>query len=189
MSSAASLREEVAKRRDALSGAEREEKSEAICKNLLRLPEYREAEQVLFYVAFRTEVDTSLMREMSREAGQTVAAPRGDRNNRSMQFYAFDSDADLESGPFGILQPPPDPERLIYFDRPTLIFVPGLVFDRKGNRMGWGMGFYDRFLAGPARGQAAIGLAFDCQFEAELPSQAHDVPLQAVVSESGIFRR
>jgi 5-formyltetrahydrofolate cyclo-ligase len=182
------LRDEIQKRRDALSPQERAAKSEQIWKRLAELPEFQKAGQALFYVSFKSEVETSLMREMSREVGLTVAVPRSDQGGRRMVFYALDREDELESGPYGILQPPADPEKIVDLEVPTVVLVPGLVFDLKCNRLGWGAGFYDRFLAGEGKGLPSVGLAFDCQVLDSVPTQEHDVPVDVVVTESRVIR-
>ena len=72
----------------------------------------------------------------------------------------------------------------------SVILVPGLVFDAQGNRLGWGGGYYDRFLGGEGRGLPSIGLAFDLQIaEQALLAQAHDIPVDMVVTESRVIQR
>jgi 5-formyltetrahydrofolate cyclo-ligase len=186
--SAQELRALVSKRRDALSEEERSSKSEAIWKRLAELPEFKAASQALFYVSFKSEVDTFLMRQLASDLGMAVAVPRGHQGDKRMTFYYLKNDEELESGPYGILQPPADPENVVELEDPTVIIVPGLVFDKQGNRLGWGAGFYDRFLAGEGRGFPKIGLAFDCQVLDTLPVAPHDVPVDLLVTESRVLR-
>lgn len=185
---AQALRDAISLRRDALIESERLKKSEEIWKRLAELPEFRRASQALFYISFKSEVDTTLMRALSRDLGVAVAAPRGIQDGKRMVFYGLDSDDELESGPYGILQPPQNSEKIADFEVPTVVIVPGLVFDLRGNRLGWGSGFYDRFLAGDGRGLSSIGLAFECQIVDKIPLQAHDVPVDVVVTESRVIR-
>ena len=186
--SAEALRAAVSKRRDSLSVAERALKSEQIWKRLVELPEFQAASQALFYVSFKSEVETALMRDMARELGMAVAVPRSSQGDRRMTFYYLDNEDELESGPYGILQPPADPEKVVELEDLSVILVPGLVFDAKGNRLGWGAGFYDRFLAGEGRGLPSIGLAFDCQLVESISAQPHDVPVSVIVTESRVIR-
>jgi 5-formyltetrahydrofolate cyclo-ligase len=185
---AAELRSEVSRLRDALDEADRLERSERIWKRLVELPEFRASSQALFYVSFKSEVDTFLMRKLAAELDKAVAVPRGRQIDKRMTFYYLDRDEELESGPYGILQPPADSERIVELEDSSVVLVPGLVFDLKGNRLGWGAGFYDRFLSGEGRGLPKLGLAFDCQIVDALPAQPHDVPMDAVVTETRVIR-
>jgi 5-formyltetrahydrofolate cyclo-ligase len=188
MNQAQALRQNIGALRDALNPAERLSKSEQIWKRLAVLPEFRQASQAFFYVSFKSEVDTTLMRNMSRELGLGVAVPRSQIQNKRLVFYNLDREADLESGPFGILQPPANSEKIADLEVPSLILVPGLVFDKHCNRLGWGAGFYDRFLSGEGEGLPAIGLAFDCQIVDRVPQNTHDISLSSVITESRTLR-
>jgi 5-formyltetrahydrofolate cyclo-ligase len=182
------LRDGVSRLRDAMGEAERLERSERIWKRLVELPEFQASSQALFYVSFKSEVDTALMRKMAAAMGMAVAVPRGSQGDKRMTFYYLDREEALESGPYGILQPPADPEKVVELEDPSVVVVPGLVFDLRCNRLGWGAGFYDRFLSGEGRGLPRLGLAFDCQIVESLPAQPHDVPMDAVVTESRVIR-
>jgi 5-formyltetrahydrofolate cyclo-ligase len=185
--SAAELRKSYAARRDSLSPEERSEKSVAIWKRLVELPEFQAASQALFYISFKSEVETELMRSLSRALGMLVAAPRSEPHSKEMLFHVLGEAESLESGAFGLLQPSAAcPEAGL--SRSSVALVPGLVFDAACNRLGWGEGYYDRFLSGPGRAVAKVGLAFECQISPALNPEAHDVPLDAVVTESRILR-
>jgi 5-formyltetrahydrofolate cyclo-ligase len=186
---ASALRERANRLRDSLGAEERSKKSEEIWKRLSGLEAFRRAGQALFYVSFKSEVDTSLMRALSRELGMDVAVPRGRLKDKSMAFHYLENEGSLESGPYGILQPPDDPATLADLSIPSVILVPGLVFDFKCNRLGWGAGYYDRFLSGPGRGLPSIGLGFECQLAEEVPVGPHDVPLDFLVTESRVLQR
>ena len=185
---AQAIRERIGKLRDGLSEAEREAKAELIWKRLAELPEFQTASQALFYLSFKSEVDTTLMRELARELGMAVAAPRANKGEKRMTFYYLDDENELESGPYGILQPPQNSEKIVELEDATVILVPGLAYDLQCRRLGWGAGFYDRFLAGEGKGIPTIGLAFDCQIVDEVPTEPHDVPVNVVVTESRVIR-
>lgn len=182
------IRKEAAARRDALGPEIRQAKAESIWKLLVEMPEFQAATQALFYMAIKTEVDTTLMRELCRDLGMAVFAPRAKPGERAMTFYRLDHEEDLESGPYGVLQPPADPSKLADFSRPTVTLVPGLAFDRNCNRIGYGSGYYDRFLVGDGAGTTKIGLAFETQIVDSLPVREHDVPVDWIVTESRVIR-
>jgi 5-formyltetrahydrofolate cyclo-ligase len=120
-----------------------------------------------------------------RDAGHVIALPRFADRTAPMTFhhhtdpYAQD---DLEVGPFGILQPEADSEELI----PDVLFVPLVGFTPDGARLGQGGGHYDRWLA-EHRPSLAVGLAWDAQACETLPTEPHDVPLDAVVTPTRIY--
>ena len=184
---AAEYRKIYAAKRDALSPLERAEKSEAIFKRLVTLPVFKEASQALFYVSFKSEVDTTFMRQKTRELGITTSAPRLQGQERRMVFHDLGSDEKLEAGPFDVLQPAADAETVTELQDPSVILVPGLVFDELGHRIGWGQGYYDRFLGSEGRGMPGIGLAFEIQLAEKLPVAEHDVALNWIVTESRII--
>ncbi len=120
----------------------RPEWNRVIFQKLMELPEYQQAKLILTYVSFRDEVDTMELIKYSLEVGKRVAVPRCEGKN--ITFYAIQSMDDLEIGSYGIPEPKQD-EMIDDFSN-SICLVPGIAFDRKKNRIGYGAGFYDRFL-------------------------------------------
>lgn len=185
--SLADLRKVYAAKRDALSHLERVNKSEEIGKRLVSLPVFKQVFQALFYVSFKSEVDTTTMRQTARGLGLGVAVPRIDVEFKRMVFHDVGNAEKLETGAFGLLQPSADSETITELQDLSVVVVPGLVFDLCGNRLGWGGGYYDRFLSGEGKGLPSIGLAFDIQIAEILPVQAHDVSVDWIVTETRII--
>lgn len=181
---AATLRRQVLAKRDAINEATRLAKSDAVWKRLVELEAFQMAPQALFYMTHGSEVDTALMRRMTRELGMAVAVPRSMPGAKSMQFHLLGEDEDgvLIPGAYGILQPSPETP-LAVLTPDTVVLVPGAVFDRKGHRLGFGSGYYDRWLAGEGKGLVKVGLAFDEQVVDHVPTEAHDVDMDWVVSD------
>ncbi len=173
--------------RDALDPQERARKTLEIAKRLAALEAFKAASQALFYVSTGSEVDTAPLRSMARELGLSVSAPRSDTAAKRLVFYNLDSDLELEPGPFGIPQPKPDSGRVTDLTNKSVVLVPGMVFDALGHRLGWGGGYYDRFLGGDGAGLVSVGLAFDIQISDNLPQQPHDVALRWIVTESRVI--
>ena len=184
---AADYRKIYAAKRDALSDFERAQKSEAIFKRLVTLPVFKQASQALFYVSFKSEVDTTLMRKMTRELGITVSVPRVQTQDKRMVFHDLEGDENPKPGSFMVMEPQADAETVTELQDASVILVPALVFDAQGNRIGWGQGYYDRFLAGEGRGLPSVGLAFDFQITEDLPVKKHDMAVQWIVTESRIL--
>lgn len=149
---------------------------------LARIP----AEAVIgLYHAGPFEAPAAAYARFFRDAGHTIALPHFAAREAAMTFrhhtdpYAQD---DLEVGPFGILQPSADAEALV----PDVLFVPLVGFTADGARLGQGGGHYDRWLA-EQRPALAVGLAWDAQACETLPTEPHDVPLDAVVTPTRIY--
>jgi 5-formyltetrahydrofolate cyclo-ligase len=119
------------------------------------------------------------------EAGHTIALPRFATRDSAMEFARHSDpfeESDLETGPFGLLQPLPEAEALA----PDVVIVPLVGFTADGRRLGQGGGHYDRWLAAHL-GAVAIGLAWDCQLVEDLPHEPHDQPLKAVVTPTRLY--
>lgn len=119
------------------------------------------------------------------ERGHRIALPRFATAEAPMEFATHSdpfAENDLEYGPFGLKQPATDAEMLV----PDLLFVPLVGFTDKGERLGQGGGHYDRWLAAHP-GTIAVGLAWDCQLVDSVPSEAHDMPLSAVVTPTRFY--
>ena len=182
MPDAETLRKSLLKRRDALAPEDRVRKGDAIWKRLMEVPVFQMAEQALFYISHGSEVDTAVMRRLAREMGLTVCAPRSRPGDRHMHFHTLPEDEPLSSGPYGILQPAEDLP-LADLSKPSVVVVPGVGFDLRGNRLGFGGGYYDRWLAGDGKGLPTVGLAFHEQLEDAIPVKVHDIPVQWLVTD------
>lgn len=181
------LRQEILARRDTLPQHDRQEKSRALAARLGDLDCYVQARAILFFVSFRSEIDTLFLMAQALERGVQVAAPLTITKDKDLRIFAItDLGADLVPGYQGILEP--DPGRCLELDPAVLdlVIVPGSVFDRHGGRMGYGGGYYDRFLANRASQATRLGICFDMQLVDQVPMAAHDQYLDYVVTESQI---
>lgn len=191
--------------RRALAQALRTQASETISELFLGLPELPQVRAVGVYLALADEVDTRpLIARLRRlERPPLLAAPVV-LPDRRMQFVPLPEDlCQLEPGPFGVLQPPSASSPPLAATDLDLLVVPVVAFDRRGYRLGYGAGYYDRFLADQERreeGQPSlsppligsvmprprlIGLAFAAQEVPSVPSAAHDIPLDLILTEAG----
>ena len=175
------LRKQLLGKRNLMSTAELLEKSQQIKKKLFSLPEFRSAKAVMFYVSFNNEVSTH---DMIKEAlkNKKVAVPKVKEKHLILcEIRSFD-ELD-EKDKFDILQPSKSKE--IKKEGVDLIIVPGVGFDRNGHRLGYGFGYYDRFLENVEI--PTIGLAFDFQIVEKLPVYDHDVRMKKVITEKRVF--
>ena len=185
-----SLRQKIIAARDRLAVEELARKSEAVIRNLFGLAEMQGTPTVMFYASFRSEVQTMVAIESSLAAGIRVALPLSVPDERLLRPYLInDLAGDLRPGFCSI--PEPDPGSAKYLDPGQLgvVVVPGSVFDHAGGRLGYGGGFYDRFLAKQAESAFRVALAFELQVVGErLPLEPHDQRVDCLVTEENIFR-
>lgn len=185
------LRQEILARRNALPAADNAALSARVVANALSLPVLEEAEVVLLFASFGSEVRTAGLIAQCLANGQDVVLPRVRREDRRLDLYRIESpERDLEPGTWGI--PEPVPGRCVEVMPRDLdfIFAPGVAFDLHGNRLGYGGGFYDRLLAQVRRellheGLAALG--FELQLVDTVPHKPKDVPVPLIVTESRVI--
>ncbi|MFH1539031.1 MAG: 5-formyltetrahydrofolate cyclo-ligase [bacterium] len=179
------LRHECISRRDAQSKEEIEEKSGRIASRLRSLPEYEAAHTVLFYASFRSEVATGAMIENAIEEGRKVCLPRVDGASKDLDiFWVKDPEADLAPGAWDIPEPRPDVCEKVPPEEIDLAIVPGVAFDREGNRLGFGGGYYDRFIPKLRDGTPKAGVAFDLQVIPAVTMGEFDQKVSIIVTET-----
>jgi len=170
------LRKEIREKKRAMSLQEIEEKSKALAEQFLRSELYRSAKSVYGYLPYNQEVRTTDMLRQAQLDGKRVAVPKvyGDE----MKFLWLDDLDRVEKGYSGIPEPIADgPEA----DDPTaLVLMPGLAFDKKGHRIGYGGGFYDKFLASEPN-HPTLALCFDFQMFPKLETEEFDIPVDVVL--------
>ena len=178
------LRTRILAARDTLSAEERQRKSQLISERILTLPEFANARSVFTYVSFRSEVETLPLIARCLQKGMRVSVPLTLVKEHRLQAYALTDPArDLAPGYCSI----PEPRQTLPLVDPAAIEVvvtPGSVFDLRGGRLGYGGGYYDRFLQSAAPQALRIGLAFDLQVVAAVPLKSHDQQLDYLITET-----
>jgi len=178
------LRAKILAARDSLSAEERQLKSRAITEHLLALPEFAGVRSVFAYVSFRSEVETLPLIAHCLKRGVTVSVPLTlPQEHRLLPYAITDPILDLAPGYCGI----PEPLKTLPLVAPSSIEVvvtPGSVFDAKGGRLGYGGGYYDRFLQTAAPQALRIGLAYDLQVVETVPLKSHDQQLDYLITEN-----
>lgn len=186
-----SMRSKYLSCRDSLSKSERLERSRAVWENLKKEKSLQEAEIVLVYLDYRSEVITTFMVEelLGQNNEKRIFAPKVDGMN--IDFYEIHSMEDLHMGYQGIREPQENKDKLFtpeMADRyRVFLFMPGAVFDRELGRMGYGKGFYDRYLQ-RVPGMTKAGIAFECQVAKKIPIEAHDKRADLIVTEKGVIK-
>lgn len=183
----AELRDRLRARLDAIDPAAAARASLQIADRIVALPEIARAQHILTCLSFGSEVDTWRLVERLLDLGKALYVPRADPRDRGLHVHPYP--CPLRTLSFGLRQPPRGTPELAPDDiDPTLeaVLVLGLGFDRRGYRLGYGSGYFDRFLRG--RPFPAIGLAFAAQLEDALPAEPHDIPMAAIVTEDEVVR-
>jgi 5-formyltetrahydrofolate cyclo-ligase len=176
------IRKKVLFTRDNMRPGDRTAKSREIEERLFSLPEFKAARTILFFASFRSEVDTGSMIRRALAFGHRVVLPRVKGAELEL-LEISDLDRDVTPGAWGIPEPhEPRPVRLEEID---LIIVPGAAFDCRGNRLGYGAGFYDKLL--PAFPKMTVALAFDLQIVPHVPADLHDVPIKKIITERRVI--
>lgn len=159
------LREKILSKRNALDPAKRRAKSRAIVEKLLNLDTFRYAEAVMLYVSFGSEVETQQAIQKTHRMGKKVFVP--------------DAVGVLEVGSGSIKRGNPG--------EIDLVVVPGIAFDFLGNRLGYGTGWYDKFVHRLKPGVDLIGIAFDDQIVEAIPNEVHDIRVHQIVTEERVI--
>lgn len=184
------LRLQALARRDDIAPAERIGRSERITLALIGHPVYAACNTCCLYCSFRSEVATGPLLRACLQAGKTVAVPLTlPAVSRLRMVRITDPDRDLEPGYLGIAEPCRELVEKCALDPAgiDLIILPGAAFDREGQRLGYGGGFYDRFLALEAPRALRVGLGFAVQVVERLPALPHDMPLDLLFTENEVL--
>jgi 5-formyltetrahydrofolate cyclo-ligase len=158
---------------------DRNRKSGIVRNKLLRTQVFKKAKNVMFYIAFGGEVETADMIKEAKRLGKRVSVPVCKDRRITLRPCILDENAKLQKGPYGVCEP--STRRFVQPGDLDLVIVPGLAFDKKGNRLGRGKGCYDRFLKILPKEIPAIGLAFDFQILPALPVKTHDINIHRVI--------
>ncbi len=158
--------------------------SEEICKKIAELPVYKKSNYIAFYFAKPGEVNLKSLIGKAFLEGKKVFLPKTHLQKKTLTFHQVFSFSELVPGPFNLLEPPyQNPE--IDIKKLDLIFVPGVAFDIKKGRIGYGGGFYDRVLVKTKTFK--IGVAFSFQIFEKLPLEAHDQRVDLIITEQGLI--
>jgi 5-formyltetrahydrofolate cyclo-ligase len=183
------IRKELLKQRGALTPGEVSKKSRIITGRLLEMEEYRKASFIMTYLHFRNEVETDNLIRQAMADGKRVVVPATDISNRRIiPSLLMRYPDDLEPGPLQIMEPRASCLRLCNPASIDLVIVPGVAFDLEGNRLGYGGGFYDRFLPLTKPEAVSVGLSFEFQVLARLERSPHDIPVDYVLTEDRMIK-
>jgi len=180
------LRKTILEKRNLLSPEEITSKSLEIKQRLFNLKKFNEVTIISFYVSFRSEVETHEMIKEALEIDKRVVVPLV-KKEKELSLSELKNFDELEMGKFGILEPKAEYRREINVEEVELMIVPGVAFDEKGNRIGYGGGYYDNLLVRMKK-IPFIGLAYELQIVQEIPKEESDIPVHKIITEDRIIR-
>jgi len=182
----AQLRKNVIQQLKGLSEEEHTTIEHQIHKHVFATQLWKEAETIGITISQEgIEWDTKAIIEQAWSEGKSVAIPKCLQETRAMQFYEFKSYDELEVVYYGLKEPQPQKSRLIDKNDMDLLFVPGVVFDALGYRIGFGGGYYDRFLTDFHH--TTVSLVSTVQLISEVPKENHDIAVDYLVTEKEII--
>ncbi len=180
------LRDQVRAKRDALAPIERKKRSEIIVRKFFLIEDYRKSTNILLYYPFRSEIDTTIIIKRALRDGKKVILPRVGTRGLEL-FFIDDISLQLEKGSYGIMEPIPGSCGIAKTADIDLVIVPGVSFDKKLNRLGYGGGFYDRLLQKINRKVHKISLCFEMQISEKIPISEHDIKVDLLITESNTY--
>lgn len=175
--------------REALDGSERKKGALLLTERILGHQWFYGAEEILCFVSYGSEIDTGEIITEALRLGKRVYVPKvlqgDDKTPQYMDFFRIEDMSQLKTGYRGIMEPSGDSERYVYTSKRagrTLMLMPGAAFDSFRNRLGYGGGFYDRYLADKeALKLRTIAVGFKCQMVEAIPAESTDIkPCQVI---------
>ena len=179
------IRKRMKQLREDMTRAERFEKSMRIFEQLITVPEFKRADRIYTYVSMDNEIDTIMLIDYSLSLEKRVFVPRV--SGKDMEFYEISDISELNPGYMGIYEPDINGKEPDY-SRTGFMCMPGLAFDKSYNRIGYGGGFYDRYLSVENKLYKAA-LAYEAQLLESIPAQDGDVRPDMIVTEESIYRK
>ncbi|MDP8215931.1 MAG: 5-formyltetrahydrofolate cyclo-ligase [Candidatus Kaelpia imicola] len=174
------IREEMFSKLKSMDKEEKERRNLGIRERLFLNPKFQKANIIMSYVSKSYEVDTWMIIEKSLEMGKKIAVPYVLKGDRLILPSLVLDCKELTEGPYGVYQPHHDNIRRVDLSRLDLLLIPGIAFDRAGNRLGHGKGYYDRFLKKTPY-TYSLGLSYEFQVIDCLPISEFDRPVSSLI--------
>ena len=190
-----SLRVLLLAKRDSISKESKKIKDDAIRKRLFSLEYFKESRTILFYASFRSEADTIKAIQNTLKLKKRVALPVVDTEHKQLKLYEIHDISELSAGYMGIPEPVAARALNMSLNEIDIEIIPGIGFDLKGNRLGYGAGYYDKLLSHKSKRLSktkgritTIALAFEEQIAGKIPSEPHDIRVDLIVTEKRLIR-
>lgn len=178
------IRRQILELRRALTPEYIQERSHMIEEKIIQHSRYQQAQVLLCYISTQGEVCMKELIQHAWKSGKIVAVPRV--SGRDMEFYEISSLDELENGTYGIMEPIRTCSRAEYNEKDSVMVIPGIAFDYEGNRIGYGGGYYDRYLSS-RRGIYKFAPAFSMQIVPRIWNESHDMRVDCLVSEEKVM--
>lgn len=174
------IRKKILDIRNDMDEYEKQIMDNKVFKNVIDSKEYRNSTNIFLFVSYNSEVDTHKIINYSLEHGKRIFLPKVISKETGMETIEIKGFSDLEKSKYGILEPCTDkyasPEEI------DVVFAPGLAFDKKGGRLGYGAGFYDRYLTLLKKSTAKIGLCYSFQVIENVPMEEYDIRMDGIIT-------
>ena len=185
MSNKHAVRKKILERRNACSASFIRARSARIAKRLFALPEFRRARSVLFYVSKGCEVDTHAMIKKAMRMRKKVVVPVTNTKRKTLLLSELRDFSDLAPGAYGILEPGKGKIKKVPARSLELALIPGVAFDERGARVGFGGGYFDKLLKKVRA--PIVALAFDFQVVEEIACESHDARVHKIITERRVI--
>ena len=189
-----SLRESLLAKRDSITVEDKKAKDSAIRKRLFSLEYFKDAKTILFYASFRSEAETLKAIQNTLKLKKRVALPVVDAEHKQLKLYEIRDISELSAGYMGIPEPVPSRTRNMSLNEIDIEIIPGIGFDLRGNRLGYGAGYYDKLLSHKSKRLSktkgritTIALAFEDQIAEKIPSEPHDIRVDLIVTDKRVI--
>lgn len=180
------IRKYIIQRRDEMEATARDKCNARIIANLMSSDYYKCANTIFTFVSFGSEVDTHGLIAKALKDGKTIAVPKIKTKEQGIEVFQISDLGDLKPGYYGILEPV-DGCPTVKSDEFDLILMPGVAFDRQGGRVGYGAGYYDRYLAAAKKAVTKIALGYSLQLVEHVPTDYFDILIDGIITENEII--
>lgn len=181
------IRKNILNIRDNQNISDKNKNDLEILKNVLSLEEVKNATTIMIFVSYKSEVDTHELIKEFIKRGKRVLVPIVDMSTKTLLLSEIKNLNDLEVGSYGILEPKEDSLRIKSPDCVDLCIMPGAVFDKKGNRIGYGGGFYDKLIPLFRKDTNLVAICYEFQIIDDVPCEEHDKKVNKIVTESEVY--
>lgn len=183
------LRQYYKQLRKQLSPATVKKYSAQIAAQLFALPLWQASQTIMLYLSFQNEVSTAAIYQEGWQKGKTMLIPICAPQNGLMEMSCITSMEQLVCNRYGIGELPTNLQQIIAPEQIDLCLIPGIAFDHTGNRLGFGAGYYDRYLPRLRPGVKRLALAYECQLSPQtLPTDEHDLPMDYILTERQLYQ-
>lgn len=176
------IRKTMVNRRASLTKIEKEKLDEIVFQKVIDSREYKDAKVIFLFVSYKDEVDTHRIIGQALQDEKIVCVPKTISMKEGMNAIQIKDFQDLVEGNYGILEPR-NHEFIIKENIIDVSFIPGLAFDKKGGRVGYGGGFYDRFLRKTRSNSKKVGIGYSFQILDEVPMEKHDIFIDRIITD------